>query len=663
MFGFWKSAKTSGTSPEPLATEIVKVETVTETLLMVQDATFRQNKQYLLSLANDPNSPTNGLGSNKSPLDKLANDISHNGILNSEPQSPTSPPSLLLVRTPAPTRYPIIFSPFTFGLIAGQFSVIFVMILCIRYFIFSGSPQDKRDYQSHIRKQRQAKLLPDQEATCKTILEKTYYDVNSHPPESLDWFTVLVAQGLFQLRDDAKHYDNLLNTISKMLNSDSIPSYIDEIFVTELNVGNDFPTFSNCRIIAKDKEDEELCSDEEIDPSELSRSSSVYSRPHVPPQAIRSSRRRSQSFSTYNKRKKFHSSNEASFVKDIEDDNMELEALVDVDLSDTITLGINTRLLLNFPRPKFAAVPISLTVSIVRFSGTLKISLHKPEPDFDMFTDSDEFDQEHGNAYGRNTSSEHFVDSNTNNMETEVVEPTNPEIIQDPENSYSKLADSVGNPSSPDLDTAFETYPEEPQKAPSTAKDTSAEQNKNSKNSKKNKSYLTVSFEQGPYLEFDIKSSVGGTSVLKDVPKVADIVENLLRNMFQRYFVYPNEKRIYLPTIWPQPDDDRNNTDANKQKGGSNTSNNSKGNNFKGQHHHAYPESNEGSVIINSLNGQQVASSPNEYETQQQQYASRTHTPRLHPRSCSSVSQLASNTAIIPSFRNLADTQDDSAII
>ena len=35
------------------------------------------------------------------------------------------------------------------------------------------------------------------------ILAKTYYDVHAHPPESLDWFNVLVAQTLAQLRADA----------------------------------------------------------------------------------------------------------------------------------------------------------------------------------------------------------------------------------------------------------------------------------------------------------------------------------------------------------------------------------------------------------------------------------------------------------------------------
>ena len=52
-----------------------------------------------------------------------------------------------------------------------------------------------------------------------------------------------------------------------------------------------------------------------------------------------------------------------------------IRSKIDVDLSDTLTLGIATKLLLNQPRPLTAVLPVSLTVSIVRFSGCLTVSL------------------------------------------------------------------------------------------------------------------------------------------------------------------------------------------------------------------------------------------------------------------------------------------------
>lgn len=51
-----------------------------------------------------------------------------------------------------------------------------------------------------------------------------------------------------------------------------------------------------------------------------------------------------------------------------------LRARMDVDLSDVLTLGIQTQLMLNWPRPLVAVLPVALAVSVLRFSGTLNIS-------------------------------------------------------------------------------------------------------------------------------------------------------------------------------------------------------------------------------------------------------------------------------------------------
>jgi len=47
---------------------------------------------------------------------------------------------------------------------------------------------------------------------------------------------------------------------------------------------------------------------------------------------------------------------------------------MDVDLSDAVTLGVETTMVLNFPRERTAVLPVALSVSVVRFSGTLSIS-------------------------------------------------------------------------------------------------------------------------------------------------------------------------------------------------------------------------------------------------------------------------------------------------
>ncbi|KAJ8610197.1 hypothetical protein MRB53_038698 [Persea americana] len=153
----------------------------------------------------------------------------------------------------------------------------------------------------------------------------------THQPESVDWFNVLVAQTLAQLRVDAQHDDAILTTLTALLNGPAKPSFLDEIVVTEINLGEEFPIFSNCRIIPVDG----------VDAADGSR----------PPSS--------------------------SGV----DAGGRLQAHMDVDLTDAITLGVETKLVLNYPTPYVAAMPVALAVSVVRFSGTLSISfIPSPSP-------------------------------------------------------------------------------------------------------------------------------------------------------------------------------------------------------------------------------------------------------------------------------------------
>lgn len=57
-----------------------------------------------------------------------------------------------------------------------------------------------------------------------------------------------------------------------------------------------------------------------------------------------------------------------------------LQARMDVDLSDFITLGVETKIVLNYPNPLTAVLPVALAVSVVRFSGTLSISFLPSHP-------------------------------------------------------------------------------------------------------------------------------------------------------------------------------------------------------------------------------------------------------------------------------------------
>jgi len=43
---------------------------------------------------------------------------------------------------------------------------------------------------------------------------------------------------------------------------------------------------------------------------------------------------------------------------------------VECNYGDQITLGIDTQILINWPKPKIAVLPISLVLSVVKFSAT-----------------------------------------------------------------------------------------------------------------------------------------------------------------------------------------------------------------------------------------------------------------------------------------------------
>lgn len=168
--------------------------------------------------------------------------------------------------------------------------------------------------------------------TIGSILSKTYYNVDSHQPESLDWFNVLIAQTIAQFRSDAQHDDAILESLSKALNGTSRPDFVDEIRVTELSLGEDFPIFSNCRVIPVDEDGNGLGSGKRFDPATAAR------------------------------------------------DGTRLQARMDVDLSDMLTLAVETKMLLNYPKKLSAVLPVALAVSVVRFSGTLSISFIPSNP-------------------------------------------------------------------------------------------------------------------------------------------------------------------------------------------------------------------------------------------------------------------------------------------
>lgn len=230
---------------------------------------------------------------------------------------------------------------FTQGFLLGQLSVVILIGAFIKFFIFGEPPSADttaanralarsnrasghgRSFsinsasaasKKHDGKRSSSNVIRNpQRLTTNTILSKTYYNVNSHQPESLDWFNVLIAQTIAQFRKDAQQDEAILTSLTDVLNGPQKPDFLSAIKVTEIDLGEDFPILSNCR------------------------------------------------------------------VHPVEDDGSgpeggRLQAHMDVDLSDFVTLAVETKIILNYPKPMTAILPIALSVSVVRFSGTLSIS-------------------------------------------------------------------------------------------------------------------------------------------------------------------------------------------------------------------------------------------------------------------------------------------------
>lgn len=330
---------------------------------------------------------------------------------------------------------------FTQGLILGQLSVILVIGIFIKFFVFQDVSnigpnnttkdgaavivrRDKKNQTSN----KDVEDLDDEDIQARSIasiLEKTYYDVDNHPSESLDWFNVLIAQTISQIRTEALISDNIFHSLNDFLSKLAFPDYLDTIRITEIDIGDDFPILSNCRI------------------------------------------------------------------KQSADGSGRLEAKIDVDLSDTITLGIETRLLINYPRPKIAALPIQLSVSLVRFSGCLAVSLFSP-----------------------------------NEEDLPNLEPPSQNGDLSPHVEAPKIA------SSPSHNSSMKKVDKKSEKQSGTA--------------------IRFSFSPDYRLEFTTKSLIGSRAKLQDVPKISVLIESKLKQWFVERCVEPRFQIIKIPSLWPR---------------------------------------------------------------------------------------------------------------
>ena len=342
---------------------------------------------------------------------------------------------------------------FTQGFLLGQLTIALIIFAFIKFFIFGEpppSPSTSRPLLStHAtlsKKRSNAALRASQSngLSTETILAKTYYNVKGHQPESLDWFNVLIAQTIAQLRADALHEGAILKSLHSILNGSTKPEWVQEIKITEVALGEEFPIFSNCRIIPV-----------EGDGGSLGAPGATEGR---------------------------------------------LQARMDLDLSDVLTLGVETRLVLNWPRKVVAVLPIALAVSIVRFSGT--VSTFRSFRAFFLLPFSN---------YGAQLSVTFIPSSNPATPAT--ADPSQP----------SQRSSSSSSPT-PGSEPTGRTSP----------------------------TTLAFTFLPDYTLELSIRSLLGSRSRLQDVPKIAQLIEARVHQWFNERCVEPRFQQIVLPSLWPR---------------------------------------------------------------------------------------------------------------
>ncbi|CAG8544122.1 4029_t:CDS:2 [Diversispora eburnea] len=193
-------------------------------------------------------------------------------------------------------------SSFLQGFLLGQLTIVVLVIAFIKFMLLEeASTIQKRPSPTS------ATLLNSQTANvppASIILSKTSYDLKYRTPESTDWLNVLLAQVIHQYREDAKTDNLLVRFVDQALNEKVKPDFVGPIEVTKLEIGEEYPIFSNARI-----------------------------RP------------------------------------------TEIMGEIDCDFNDQITIGINTQILINWPKPRIAVLPISLALSVIKFSATINLEI------------------------------------------------------------------------------------------------------------------------------------------------------------------------------------------------------------------------------------------------------------------------------------------------
>ncbi|KAK4050406.1 ERMES complex subunit mmm1 [Microbotryomycetes sp. JL201] len=224
---------------------------------------------------------------------------------------------------------------FVQGLVCGQLSFLIVSILFLKYFVFQDSAADGASLahsttsQTRRRKpKRPRKSSLSVEPVAPAILAALDYDIASHAPETLDWLNVLIAQALSGYRSAI-----ITSTVG---GEGGAKGLLEEMLNRKSKLEEQGAEQQKPGVISLDYI--------EVTDVAVGERYPVLSDARVRPSG--------------------------------EDGSVRVE--IDVEYTDHVSLSVSTCLLANFPRPRFAVLPVSLGLTLERFSGTLTVELPPP---------------------------------------------------------------------------------------------------------------------------------------------------------------------------------------------------------------------------------------------------------------------------------------------
>ncbi|KAI9345565.1 hypothetical protein BDR26DRAFT_856276 [Obelidium mucronatum] len=213
---------------------------------------------------------------------------------------------------PPPQTLDAAVNQFFKGFVLGQIVLCVLIFFLVKVFLLRNSDETKAELRKSPQKWRSKKPQTPlrQHAFESHVLAKTNYSVHGHKPESLDWANVVLAQVIARYRSDPAIAQGIVKWIDDKMNGG--PN------------GTTRPSF--------------------LGPVSITEFSLGEEYPK---------------FNTARMQYAEHTSN--------------LRAEVDFEFNDQITIGVDTQVIINWPKPAIASLPVSLVLSVIKFSGTIAV--------------------------------------------------------------------------------------------------------------------------------------------------------------------------------------------------------------------------------------------------------------------------------------------------